>query len=340
MYRHRGVLDTKHISTVYTFGAPTVFCEGPDGSPLDDSSYFSSSSNEYSLPRLSSSASEAAVTSFDLVGAKPGPLLSQSRAHEGGPSRLMSTLGLQERVIRNCIMHRDIVPRAFACDYSLVAEILKGWGQGFAMHCSLGGDGRKHLYYYVGRLIVLQPDSWNSFVGEGDDHPLLSPGPGLYYLSDPEAGAVPKSPNQSVPAKAGAAPVPANAHEAVMELMDNPHPLETLADPKAYLPFGSISRYHNPDNYTQAFGRVLHLTRQVERGGSVRVANRSFARSGGRPVLSPLSSSIDTYKRLAADMMDLRSDGNEPWLWDSSDEDEQVAIPAPINFDPIGSYHS
>lgn len=44
--------------------------------------------------------------------------------------------------------------------------------------------------------------------------------------------------------------IPASAHEAVMELMDNPHPLETLADPNAYLSSGTISRYHNPDNYT------------------------------------------------------------------------------------------
>ncbi len=35
-----------------------------------------------------------------------------------------------------------------------------------------------------------------------------------------------------------------------MELMDCPHPLEVLADPNAYLERGSISRYHNPDNYT------------------------------------------------------------------------------------------
>lgn len=55
---------------------------------------------------------------------------------------------------------------------------------------------------------------------------------------------------------------------------------------------------------------------------------------------SRLDSTKDTYDRLAADMMDLRSDGSDAWRWDSSDEDEMVAVPSPLNFDPIGSYHS
>ncbi len=43
--------------------------------------------------------------------------------------------------------------------------------------------------------------------------------------------------------------------QAVMAIMDNPHPLETLGDSGAYGPEGSISRYHNPDHYTRV--RVL-----------------------------------------------------------------------------------
>ena len=39
--------------------------------------------------------------------------------------------------------------------------------------------------------------------------------------------------------------------QAVMAIMDNPHPLETLGDSGAYGPEGSISRYHNPDHYTR-----------------------------------------------------------------------------------------
>lgn len=37
-----------------------------------------------------------------------------------------------------------------------------------------------------------------------------------------------------------------SAQDAMWALMDNPHPLDTLADPGAYLERGSISRYHNP----------------------------------------------------------------------------------------------
>lgn len=52
---------------------------------------------------------------------------------------------------------------------------------------------------------------------------------------------------------------------------------ETLADPGAYLASGSISRYHNPDHYTLAFGRIIHLRRQVEDStGAARVPRRGL----------------------------------------------------------------
>ena len=214
------------------------------------------------------------------------------------------------------------MPRAFSCDYSLVAELLKSWGPAFKQHTSLSLDGRKHLYYFVGRMIVLQPDRFHTFVANDPDHPLLPPGPGMYYIAEPGDMLVPKprgvegnvgesvgagsadsggavaghgqggslellpvsdaelassnpasTPASSSPAaskngasggsglaSAPATPqtklvvrrpkVPLSARAALMELMDCPHPLETLADPGAYLDTGSISRYHNPDNYT------------------------------------------------------------------------------------------
>ena len=37
-------------------------------------------------------------------------------------------------------MHRDIVPRAFACDYSPVAELLRRVGPSFRDHHCLSGD--------------------------------------------------------------------------------------------------------------------------------------------------------------------------------------------------------
>lgn len=55
----------------------------------------------------------------------------------GSAAPLLSRLGLPQHVVRNVVMARDIVPRAFACDYSLVADILKGWGSSFKEHCCL-----------------------------------------------------------------------------------------------------------------------------------------------------------------------------------------------------------
>ena len=52
---------------------------------------------------------------------------------------------------------------------------------------------------------------------------------------------------------------------AVAALMDQPHPLETLTDPGAYGNDGSISRYHNPDHYTQAVGGVLRARQGAAR---------------------------------------------------------------------------
>lgn len=45
--------------------------------------------------------------------------------------------------------------------------------------------------------------------------------------------------------------------EAIMELLDHPHPLDMLSEVTAYGPDGNISRYHNPANYTKALGGVL-----------------------------------------------------------------------------------
>lgn len=68
--------------------------------------------------------------------------------------------------------------------------------------------------------------------------------------------------------------------EAVEELMDTPHPLETLADAGAYLASGSISRYHNPEHYTKALGRIIFKGRSQERGGGRRLRPRGLARGG------------------------------------------------------------
>eukprot|EP00198_Chlamydomonas_reinhardtii_P003769 XP_001693105.1 triacylglycerol lipase-like protein [Chlamydomonas reinhardtii] len=214
MYRNRGVLPPHSIATVYTFGAPAVFCQQ-----------------------------------------------QQPASCACGVDGLLTRLGLAPHVVRNVVMARDVVPRAFACDYSLVADILKGWGPAFREHCCLNRHGRKHLYYFVGRMCILQPDAWHSFVGGDPEHPMLPPGPELYALAEPEDAAAARA---HYPALSDL-PILNAVVEAVWEIMDNPHPLETLADPGAYLASGSISRYHNPEHYTKALGRLTHLKRLAER---------------------------------------------------------------------------
>ena len=39
-------------------------------------------------------------------------------------------------------MHKDLVPRAFACDYRLVADLLRRVNEAFREHACLSGSGR------------------------------------------------------------------------------------------------------------------------------------------------------------------------------------------------------
>ena len=47
--------------------------------------------------------------------------------------------------------------------------------------------------------------------------------------------------------------------DALLQFMNHPHPLTMLADYNSYGPNGSISRYHNPANYTTALLGVAEL---------------------------------------------------------------------------------
>jgi hypothetical protein len=257
MYVRRGVLPPSALAPVYTFGAPAVLCEGGAG------------------------------------GCAPG-----GAAAGGG---VLGRMGLPQGAVRNVMMHLDIVPRAFACDYSLVADLLKRVGESFREHSCLVEGSRAVMFNPVGRIMMLQPGDAASFVarrGEGL-HPLLPPAAGLYALRAPTAlGGVAAQVRADVRAvgaavKAAVAPgaeafgpAPASVQEALWELMNNPHPLDTLADPAAYGDRGAISRFHNPDNYTRAVGGALRA-----RGAPWRrlVANAKAAGLGGyRPALGPL----------------------------------------------------
>ena len=67
-------------------------------------------------------------------------VLLQDLAPEGGDAfsggaalaeGILERFGLNSGAIRQVMMHRDIVPRAFACDYALVADLLSRVSESF-----------------------------------------------------------------------------------------------------------------------------------------------------------------------------------------------------------------
>ena len=99
-------------------------------------------------------------------------------------------------------------------------------------------------------------------------------------VSEREKSERPRRPMRSV----------SSTEEAYWELMNSPHPLRILSNRNAYGDNGSISRYHNPSNYTKALGGVLK-----SRIGSEKVMERvgvlNLRRQSGdivyRPNLDP-----------------------------------------------------
>ncbi len=121
----------------------------------------------------------------------------------------------------------------------------------------------------AGRMLIMQPDAWHWFMGPEPDHPLLPPGADVYLL-----GAAPP-PNTTTPKPTTTTTTPASSQSSYQDddnavsstakareaaaaasaathgmtaaaavrdevatlwwLMDNPHPLDMLADPGAYL---------------------------------------------------------------------------------------------------------
>ena len=69
---------------------------------------------------------------------------------------------------------------------------------------------------------------------------------------------------QSMQAPGLGSPAP-TLFDAIMELLDTPHPLDMLSEVTAYGPDGGISRYHNPANYTRALGGVLRTRKMAWR---------------------------------------------------------------------------
>lgn len=136
---YRGVLPPEAVSSVHTFGAPAVFCEGASGA--------APSGGPCSSCALPCEHKAAAVAAFEAASGihLPPPAGSSSVSDVAAPGAqqrvvlrgLLEQLGLRPEVVRNVIMTRDIVPRAFVCDYTMIAEMLKSWMPSFKEHVGL-----------------------------------------------------------------------------------------------------------------------------------------------------------------------------------------------------------
>ncbi|XP_061338425.1 phospholipase A1 PLIP2, chloroplastic-like isoform X2 [Gastrolobium bilobum] len=153
----------------------------------------------------------------------------------GGDS-LLEKLGLPRSHVQAITMHRDIVPRAFSCNYpNHVAELLKAVNGNFRNHPCL--NNQKLLYAPMGELLILQPDEKFS-----PRHPLLPSGSGLYLLSCPlsESNDTEKQ-----------------LRAAKLVFLNSPHPLEILSDRSSYGSGGSIQRDHDMNSYLRSVRTVI-----------------------------------------------------------------------------------
>lgn len=173
-----------------------------------------------------------------------------------GGHKLLKNLGLNENHIHSVMMHRDIVPRAFSCDYpNYISVILKRLSS-FRTHPCL----KKHklLYSPLGKVFILQPEEKSS-----PSHPLLPPGTALFAL------------NKSHPEYSE------NAFKAFLNL---PHPLDILSDPTAYGSEGTIKRDHHSSHYLKAINGIL---RQHKKAVSRKVLSERLNASPWPLLVSP-----------------------------------------------------
>ncbi|CAI9763841.1 unnamed protein product [Fraxinus pennsylvanica] len=156
-----------------------------------------------------------------------------------GGQKILDELGLDENHIHCVMMHRDIVPRAFSCNYpNYIAQLLNRLSRTFRAHTCLNKN--KLLYSPMGKIFILQPDEKSS-----PPHPLLPSGSALYSLDSTKCSL---------------------AKSAFRAFLNSPHPLETLSNPTAYGSEGTIIRDHDSSNYLKAMNEVIRQhTRQVDR---------------------------------------------------------------------------
>ncbi|KAL2925202.1 Phospholipase A1 PLIP1 chloroplastic [Bienertia sinuspersici] len=153
-----------------------------------------------------------------------------------GGEKILKQLRMDEDMVQNVIMHRDIVPRAFSCNYpTRVEQVLKRLNNSFKSHPCL--NKHKMLYSPLGQVYILQPPEKQS-----PSHPLLPQGCAFYAFDKTQQASV---------------------AVALREFLNKPHPLETLSDPRAYGSEGTILRDHDSNNYIKAVTGVMKQYRKI-----------------------------------------------------------------------------
>ncbi|OVA02557.1 Lipase [Macleaya cordata] len=153
-----------------------------------------------------------------------------------GGDQLLRRLGLPRSHVQSITLHRDIVPRAFSCNYpDHVVELLKAVNGNFRNHPCL--TNQKLLYAPMGEILILQPDEKYS-----PHHHLLPSGSGLYLLSCALSDS--EDPEKQLRA-------------AKNVFLNSPHPLEILSDRSAYGSEGAIYRDHDMNSYLRSVRSVI-----------------------------------------------------------------------------------
>jgi hypothetical protein len=68
--------------------------------------------------------------------------------------------------------------------------------------------------------------------------------------------ALAEASSSTVSSSSSDAAQPQTLGDAILTFMNSPHPLETLGEMRAYGPAGQISRFHNPNSYTQGLQQL------------------------------------------------------------------------------------
>ena len=192
----------------------------------------------------------------------------------GGNTRLLERLNIPSSLFKHLCMHRDIVPRAFACDYTLIKNIMTQMDTYKNYGCLKGSKEMCYmpsLYRHVGDVYFIQPDTeFLQFARPEGDSPMLPGGHGIWKMVEPPrslklAMNTMNKISRSLQNEWAFGDdlelynYASDVDHAIGEIMNNPHPLEILKDTNAYGHEGGVSRFHKPKNYTRALGVILNV---------------------------------------------------------------------------------